>query len=244
MTIYRLFDEPVFPDPAEADPDGLLAIGGDLSPRRLVQAYAGGIFPWYSEHSPILWWSPDPRLVLEPSRLHVPKSLRRVLNSGRFRFSLDASFAQVIRACARAPRPGQVGTWIVPEMIGAYEDLHALGLAHSAEVWNGGALAGGIYGVALGSVFFGESMFYAEKNASKAALVLLARWLFSRGCTLFDCQQTTAHMLRFGAREISRPEFLRRVGLGLESRALMGKWLLEDEDASPCSSEPPRPRWR
>lgn len=229
MTIYRLFNEPVFPDPVEADPDGLLAIGGDLSARRLVAAYAGGIFPWYSERSPILWWSPDPRLVLEPSRLHVPRSLRRVLNSGRLRFSLDTAFGQVIRACARTPRPGQHGTWIVPEMIKAYENLFSLGLAHSAEAWNGDCLAGGIYGVALGSVFFGESMFYAENNASKAALVLLARWLLARGCTLIDCQQTTPHMLRFGAREISRPEFLRRVSLGLASPALSGKWMLDEE---------------
>jgi len=224
MTIYRLFDEPVFPDPSEADPDGLLAIGGDLSPERLVAAYAGGIFPWYSEKSPILWWSPDPRLVLEPGSLHVPTSLKRVLNSGRFRFSLDTAFAQVIRACARAPRPGQTGTWIVPEMITAYEGLHALGLAHSAEVWNGGRLAGGVYGVALGSVFFGESMFFAEPDASKAAFVLLVRWLASRGCTLIDCQQTTEHMLRFGARELSRLEFLRRVSLGLHSPALPERW--------------------
>ncbi|MDO9632889.1 MAG: leucyl/phenylalanyl-tRNA--protein transferase, partial [Humidesulfovibrio sp.] len=158
-------------------------------------------------------------------------SLRRVLNSSRFRFSLDTAFAQVIRACARTPRPGQRGTWIVPEMIDAYEGLHALGLAHSAEVWNGEVLAGGVYGVALGSVFFGESMFFAEKNASKAALVLLARWLFCRGCTLIDCQQTTEHMLRFGAREISRLEFLRRVELGLASPALTEKWVLEDEGA-------------
>jgi leucyl/phenylalanyl-tRNA---protein transferase len=231
MTIYRLFDDPVFPDPAEADPDGLLAIGGDLSPERLVAAYAGGIFPWYSERSPILWWSPDPRLVLEPARLHVPTSLKRVLNSNRYRFSLDAAFGQVIRACARTPRPGQRGTWIVPEMIDAYERLHALGLAHSSEVWRGERLAGGIYGVALGSVFFGESMFFAEKDASKAALVLLVRWLAGRGCTLIDCQQTTAHMLRFGALEISRKEFLKRVAGGLASPALAGRWTPGGENA-------------
>ncbi|OGR39735.1 MAG: leucyl/phenylalanyl-tRNA--protein transferase [Desulfovibrionales bacterium GWA2_65_9] len=227
MTIYRLFDEPVFPDPAEADPDGLLAIGGDLSPERLVAAYAGGIFPWYSANSPILWWSPDPRLVLEPASLHVPTSLKRVLNSGRFRFSLDTAFSQVIRACARSQRPGQGGTWIMPEMITAYEGLHALQLAHSAEVWNGERLVGGVYGVALGSVFFGESMFFTEKDASKAAFVFLARWLGNRGCTLIDCQQTTAHLLRFGARELSRPEFLRRVEQGLKSPALSGRWVLD-----------------
>jgi len=227
MTIYRLFDEPVFPDPAEADPDGLLAVGGDLSPERLVSAYAGGIFPWYAENSPILWWSPDPRLVLEPARLHVPRSLTRVLNSGRFRFTLDTAFERVICACARTRRPGQPGTWIVPEMIAAYERLHQLGLAHSAEVWSGGRLVGGVYGVALGSVFFGESMFFSEPDASKAAFVLLARWLLDRGCTLIDCQQTTAHLLRFGASELSRPEFLRRVALGLESQALSGRWELD-----------------
>ncbi|HWR03332.1 MAG TPA: leucyl/phenylalanyl-tRNA--protein transferase, partial [Humidesulfovibrio sp.] len=145
MTIYRLFDEPVFPDPAEADPDGLLAVGGDLSPQRLISAYAQGIFPWYAKGSPILWWSPDPRLALAPNELHVPASLRRVLNSGRFRFSLDSAFGSVIRACAATPRPEQEGTWILPEMITAYEALHGLGIAHSAEAWLGDELAGGIY---------------------------------------------------------------------------------------------------
>jgi len=231
MTIYRLFDQPVFPDPAEADPDGLLAIGGDLTPERLVEAYARGIFPWYSEGSPILWWSPDPRLALETACLHVPTSLRRVLNSKRFRFSLDTAFAEVINACARAPRPGQNGTWIVPEMVTAYVRLHALGIAHSAEVWREGRLVGGVYGVALGSVFFGESMYFAEADASKAAFVSLVRWLASRGCTLIDCQQTTPHLLRFGARELSRREFLQRVSSGLNSPALSGKWSCEPEDA-------------
>lgn len=226
MTIYRLFEEPVFPDPSEADPDGLLAIGGDLSPRRLLRAYAQGIFPWYSQNSPILWWSPDPRLTLFPRELHVPGSLRRVLNSGRFRFSLDKAFGQVIRACAAAPRPGQDGTWIVPEMIAAYERLHALGAAHSAEAWLGDELVGGVYGVALGSVFYGESMFHTEPNASKAAFATLVRWLEERGCSLIDCQQTTPHMLRFGARELPRREFLRLVAEGLCADALSGRWLL------------------
>lgn len=215
MTIYRLFEQPLFPDPEEADADGLLAVGGDLSPQRLVAAYSAGIFPWYSAGSPILWWSPDPRLVLEPEALHVPKSLRRVLNSGRFRFTLDQAFAQVICSCARTPRPGQDGTWIVPEMVAAYEHLHALGYAHSAECWKDGKLVGGLYGVALGSVFFGESMFYAEPEASKALFAVTATWLRSAGCTLIDCQQTTAHLLRFGAREVSRKEFLRRLHQGL-----------------------------
>lgn len=229
MTIYRLFADPVFPDPEEADPDGLLAIGGDLSPQRLITAYARGIFPWYSEGSPILWWSPDPRLALFPERLHVPASLRRTLNSGRFRFTLDQAFAQVIRACARATRPEQLGTWILPEMIKAYEALHALGIAHSAEAWaddgNGGCeLVGGVYGVALGGVFFGESMFRTKPDASKALFVTLVRWLGARGCTLIDCQQTTAHLLRFGAQELPRKEFLKRVSEGLGSNALAGGW--------------------
>jgi leucyl/phenylalanyl-tRNA--protein transferase len=231
VTIYRLFDDPVFPDPEEADPDGLLAIGGDLSPQRLIVAYAMGIFPWYSKGSPILWWSPEPRLALLPQRLHVPASLKRVLNAGRLRFSLDTAFGQVIRACACAPRPGQDGTWILPEMIAAYEALHALGIAHSAEAWaddgNGGSeLVGGLYGVALGSVFFGESMFRATPNASKALFVTLVRWLAARGCTLIDCQQTTEHMLRFGAEELSRAEFRARLQAGLGSDALAGTWQL------------------
>jgi len=224
MTIYRLFDDPVFPDPEEADPDGLLAIGGDLSPQRLVAAYAHGIFPWYAKGSPILWWSPDPRLVLFPNELHVPASLKRTLNSGRFRFTLDQSFAQVIRACANAPRPGQDGTWILPEMVLAYEALHSLGIAHSAEAWLDDELVGGVYGVALGSAFFGESMFCAVANASKALFATLVRWLGAQGCTLLDCQQTTAHLLRFGAQEISRPEFLKRLREGLSSDALSGGW--------------------
>lgn len=211
MTIYRLFAEPVFPDPEEADPDGLLAIGGDLSPERLTAAYARGIFPWYSTDSPILWWSPDPRMVLEPRRLHVPGSLKRVLNSGRFSFTLDSAFGRVIRACAQTLRPNQQGTWIVPEMIRAYERLFELGLAHSMEVWLGNALVGGVYGVALGRVFFGESMFYLAPDASKAAFVRLMRWLEVQGFELIDCQQTSAHLRRFGAFEMSRREFIKRV---------------------------------
>ncbi len=224
MTIYRLFDEPVFPDPAEADPDGLLAVGGDLSPRRLVAAYANGIFPWYAPGSPILWWSTDPRLVLFPAELHVPHSLRRTLNSGRFRHSCDEAFGEVILACAGSSRPGQDGTWLVPEMIAAYEELHVLGIAHSAETWLDDRLVGGLYGVALGSIFFGESMFHAVPDASKALFATLVPWLARRGCTLIDCQQTTAHLLRFGARQIPRTHFLTLVAKGLENDALRGEW--------------------
>ncbi len=185
--------------------------GGDLSPERLLYAYSRGIFPWYEEGSPILWWSPDPRCVLFPEKLHLGGSLRRVLNSGRFSFSVDACFGTVIRACASVPREGQDGTWIVPDMVEAYERLHALGHAHSVEVWQDGAIAGGLYGVLIGRAFFGESMFHFQPDASKAALVHLVEWLKERGVEMVDCQQTTPHMLRFGAEEISRAEFVARL---------------------------------
>lgn len=200
-----------FPPLRHAAEGGLLMAGGDLSPERLICAYSRGIFPWYEEGSPILWWSPDPRCVLFPDKLHVPGSLRRVLNSGRFRFSVDACFGTVIRACAVVPRPGQDGTWIVPDMVTAYERLHELGHAHSVEVWQGEELAGGLYGVLIGRAFFGESMFHCEPDASKAAVVHLVSWLRERGVEMIDCQQTTPHMLRLGAVEISRAEFILRL---------------------------------
>lgn len=222
--IYRLFKEPIFPCPEEADPDGLLAVGGDLTPQRLVNAYSCGIFPWYAPGSPILWWSTDPRLVLFPAELHVPGSLRRVLNARRFEVTFDRAFAEVIGHCATAPRPGQEGTWIVPEMRAAYIRLHELGLAHSVEAWRDGRLAGGLYGVALGRAFFGESMFFAEPDASKAAFVQLVRRLEEREYALVDCQQTTAHLLRFGAREIRRGNFLQRLALALQHPTEKGSW--------------------
>ncbi len=185
--------------------------GGDLSPERLLAGYARGIFPWYGEGSPILWWSPDPRCVLIPSRIHVGDRLRRTLRSGRFSYSVDTCFGRVIRACAEAPRPGQDGTWIVPEMMYAYERLHTLGFAHSIEVWEQGELAGGLYGVLLGRAFFGESMFHTRSDASKAAVVWLTAWLSELGVELVDCQQTTSHMLRLGAEEMPRAEFLARL---------------------------------
>lgn len=198
-----------FPDPSHAGSDGLLAFGGDLTPQRLLAAYARGIFPWYGPGDPILWWSPDPRLVLEPAALHVPKSLRRVLNREQFSVTVDRAFRGVIRACARAPRPEGLGTWLVPEMITAYERLHRMGHAHSAEAWDeDGELVGGLYGVALGRVFFGESMFFVRPDASKAAFVHLVRLLDRWGYAIIDCQQTTRHLLRFGAREMPRYRFL------------------------------------
>ena len=201
----------VFPPAEKADPEGLLMVGGDLSPERLIAAYVRGIFPWYSHGAPILWWSPDPRCVLDPAALHVGERLRRTLRSGRFSFSVDTCFERVIRACSEVPRPGQDGTWIVPEMIDAYVRLHRLGVAHSVETWEGGELAGGLYGVLLGRVFFGESMFHTRPDASKAAVVFLCEWLKAQGVELVDCQQTTKHMLRFGAVELPRAEFLARL---------------------------------
>ena len=228
MTVFNLPTRPLFPDPAHADEDGLLAVGGDLSPQRLLMAYAQGIFPWYCENSPILWWSPDPRLVLEPSKIHVPGRLERILRQGRFAFTLDTAFERVITGCAETPRPGAHGTWIVPEMLAAYCRLHELGFAHSIEVWSGKTLVGGLYGVALGGAFFGESMFYREPDASKAGLVTLTRLLSQAGFVLFDCQQTTAHMLRFGGFEMPRSEFLARLGQALELSTPRGPWSLRD----------------
>ncbi|NDV19764.1 leucyl/phenylalanyl-tRNA--protein transferase [Pseudodesulfovibrio sp. JC047] len=227
MTIYRLFDEPVFPDPEEADPDGLLAVGGDLSPQRLVNAYANGIFPWYGDDSPILWWSTNPRLVLFPKELHVSRSLRRVLNKKTFTFTMDTQFSSVIRQCACCPRPEQEGSWIVEDMVDAYVTLHELGFAHSVEAWQGETLVGGLYGVALGSVFYGESMFYHVPDASKAAFAVLVAQLERWGFNLIDCQQTTHHLLRFGAREVQRYEFLQKVREGLECPSRSGGWTFD-----------------
>jgi leucyl/phenylalanyl-tRNA--protein transferase len=228
MTVFALPAQPLFPDPTHADGDGLLAVGGDLSPQRLLMAYAQGIFPWYCENSPILWWSPDPRLIVEPAKIHVPGRLERILRQGRFTFTLDTAFEQVITGCAETPRPGAHGTWIVPEMLAAYCRLHELGFAHSIEAWSGGNLVGGLYGLALGGAFFGESMFYLEPDASKAGLVTLMRLLQGAGFTLFDCQQTTAHMLRFGGFEVPRSEFLARLAQALEQPTLHGPWMLRD----------------
>jgi leucyl/phenylalanyl-tRNA--protein transferase len=226
MTVFALPPQPVFPDPANADEDGLLAVGGDLSPKRLLMAYGQGIFPWYSENTPILWWSPDPRLILEPAGIHVPQRLERILRQGRFRFTLDSAFERVITLCADTPRRGARGTWIVPEMLAAFCRLHELGFAHSIEAWSGQTLVGGLYGVALGRVFFGESMFYRQPDASKAGLVTLVRALERVGFTLFDCQQTTAHMVRFGGFEVRREEFLIRLQRALEMPSLRGLWSL------------------
>jgi len=224
VPVYRLSREPVFPEPREAEEDGLLAVGGDLSPERLLQAYAAGIFPWYSQGSPILWWSPDPRLVLEPERLHIPRSLSRTLRRGQFTVRADTAFEQVIRGCAHKSRPGQDGTWITKEMSAAYLRLHRLGFAHSFESFEGDRLVGGLYGVSLGGAFFGESMYADRPDASKVAFVRGVDWLSRRGVDLIDCQVRTEHLVRFGAREIGRDEFLARLERALEKPTLRGPW--------------------
>jgi leucyl/phenylalanyl-tRNA--protein transferase len=217
-----------FPPVHLASPEGLLAIGGDLRAERLLEAYRHGIFPWYSEGQPILWWSPDPRMVLFPDRLKVSRSLRKTLRAGRFRVALDTRFRDVMQACA-APRPGQHGTWITPEMVDAYCRLHELGLAHSVESYLGDELVGGLYGVALGTLFFGESMFARATDASKVALVELVHQLKRWGFTLIDCQVSTAHLARLGAEEIRRHEFLRHLDAALAATDRRGTWRFDSD---------------
>lgn len=202
--IFRLDERLVFPDPELAEDDGLLAVEGDLSPERLLLAYSNGIFPWYSDDTPILWYSPHERFVLFPAELKISKSMRQVLNSGRFTVTRNQDFAGVIRACAAAPRQGQEGTWITAEMQEAYIRLHHLGHAHSYEVWENGNLVGGLYGVAVGHVFCGESMFSKVSNASKTALIRVCK---SGLYSLIDCQVHTDHLTSMGARDISRDEY-------------------------------------
>ncbi len=193
-----------FPDPALAEPSGLLAIGGSLRPQRLIEAYSQGIFPWYSNDTPIRWYSPHERFVLFPEALKISKSLRQVLRSGRFQITYDRVFSEVITACAVHPRAGQDGTWITPEMQEAYIKLHELGYAHSVETWYSGKLVGGLYGVSIGQVFCGESMFSREANASKVALASLCQ---SGTYNLIDCQVHTDHLASLGARMISRAAY-------------------------------------
>jgi leucyl/phenylalanyl-tRNA--protein transferase len=196
-----------FPDPAGSDDEGLLAIGGDLSPERLLFAYEHGIFPWYDEGLPPMWWCPNPRAVMDAAELHVSRSLRRVLRSGRFQVSFDQAFRAVMLECGRER---ESGTWILPEMVEAYTELHALGHAHSVEVWRGHELVGGLYGVQRGALFAAESMFHRERDASKVALASAIRRLFTAGVTLFDVQFLTPHLQSLGAYEIPRSEYLER----------------------------------
>jgi leucyl/phenylalanyl-tRNA--protein transferase len=224
MPVYRLTDKIVFPPPDHAEADGLLAVGGDLSGERLLLAYQLGIFPWYAEGQPILWWSPDPRLILEPQQFHISRRLRRTLRKGLFKVTFDRAFGSVIQACATVPRKGQHGTWITPEMQEAYVHLHDLGYAHSAESWLEGKLVGGIYGVSLGRCFFGESMFSIANDASKVALAILIQKLKAWGFHMIDAQVTTRHLITLGAREIPRSVFLRRLDAALRFPTRTGRW--------------------
>ncbi|MBF0380553.1 MAG: leucyl/phenylalanyl-tRNA--protein transferase [Magnetococcales bacterium] len=218
MPVYYLPAEPIFPPPSQAEPNGLVAVGGDLSSERLIAAYSEGIFPWFSKGDPYLWWSPNPRLILTPDRLHVSKSLKKTIRRDRFHVTYNCAFAEVIKGCSQAKRGDEDGgTWITDEMLDAYVELHRLGYAHSVEAWlleDGEAvLAGGTYGVAMGRCFFGESMFHCRPDASKVAFVALVRWLEKFGVELIDCQMKTEHLMRFGAWEVSRDEFVKKLHL-------------------------------
>lgn len=222
-------DDIRFPPVEFASPEGLLALGGDLSAARLLEAYRHGIFPWYSEGQPILWWSPDPRMVLFPEKLKVSRSLRKHLRRGRFTVSIDTRFREVVCACAAQRRRGQRGTWITPEMVEAYTHLHELGYAHCAETWQEGQLVGGLYGVALGGVFFGESMFSRATDASKVALVHLVRQLERWSFRLIDCQIATAHLAGMGAEPIRRQVFLRHLDEALRQPDRRGVWRFDPD---------------
>lgn len=229
MTVYRIpDDEHAFPHPSLAEPSGLLGVGGDLAPERLLLAYANGIFPWYSEGQPILWFSPDPRCVLPPAELRIGRSLKKTLRKSAFRVTMDTAFSDVISACKHTSRPGQEGTWITEEMRDAYVDLHRMGHAHSVEVWLGEELVGGLYGVALGKLFAGESMFSRASDASKTGLVWLVRQLEQWGFGLVDAQVHTDTLARMGAVEVPRSEYLASIGPLVAGGGRVGVWSFED----------------
>lgn len=224
MPVFQLNEALVFPPPDLAREDGLLAVGGDLSIPRLLLAYQMGIFPWYSPHEPILWWAPDPRLVLFPDEFHLSQRLRRKIRQNLFEVTMDEAFAQVIRQCAHTRLQDNLGTWIDEEMIAAYCKLHELGYAHSVECWRQGELAGGLYGVSLGKTFFGESMFSKETDSSKIALAGLVSTLLARDYDMIDCQIATGHLMSLGAREISAAKFLGLLEQSLAHPTRRGKW--------------------
>jgi leucyl/phenylalanyl-tRNA--protein transferase len=224
MPVYELPAEIAFPDPAEAEPDGLLAVGGDLSPARVLGAYSLGIFPWPQAGWPLMWFSPDPRYVVFPDELNVARSLRQTMKKAHFEVRYDTDFAGVIAGCAKIKRKGQRGTWITKPMVKAYTQLHELGFAHSAEAWLGGELVGGLYGVSLGAAFFGESMFATEDDASKVAFATLVGTLKEWGFHFIDAQVHTAHLERFGAKPIPRSGYLERLAKALEVPTRRGRW--------------------
>jgi len=224
VTVFLLTDKIAFPPAHLASKEGLLAVGGDLSRKRLLHAYRMGIFPWFSDDEPILWWSPDPRLVLYPHEIKISKTLKKIIRKGVFKVTMDTAFAQVITQCAQIRLQNNQGTWIVEDMIHAYCKLHETGFAHSVEAWYQGELAGGLYGVSLGKCFFGESMFTRISNASNVTLVKLVEYLNALSFDMIDCQLTTQHLLRFGAREIPRVKFLKQLEKSLKASTKIGKW--------------------
>jgi leucyl/phenylalanyl-tRNA---protein transferase len=224
VTVFLLTDKIAFPPPHLASKEGLLAVGGDLSRKRLLLAYRMGIFPWFSDDEPIIWWSPDPRLVLYPHEINISKTLKKIIRKGVFKVTMDSAFVQVINQCAQIRLQNNQGTWIVKDMIDAYCKLHESGFAHSVEAWYQGELAGGLYGVSLGRCFFGESMFTRISNASNVALVKLVEYLNALSFDMIDCQLTTQHLLRFGAREIPRVKFLKQLEESLKASTKKGKW--------------------
>jgi len=214
----------IFPDPREASDEGLLAYGGDLEPNRILTAYRYGIFPWYSQGDPILWWSPNPRLLLYPKDFITRKSFARVLRNRGFGVTFDKDFSAVIKQCASVPRQGQEGTWILPEMQEAYIKLHDMGFAHSVEVWLDGKLVGGLYGLAMGKAFFGESMFSLYRDASKVAFRALSDVLGARGYDFIDCQMKTDHLMSLGAVEVDRNRYLDELAQALQKPSDIGSW--------------------
>ena len=225
MPIFWLSDNDIsFPSPHLAEAEGVLAMGGDLKPQRLLRAYQMGIFPWYNEGEPIIWWSPDPRFVMYPSKLKVSKSMRKVLRDNIFHVTVDTDFKAVIENCQQTYRPDQGGTWITDDMLEAYLELHDLGFAHSVEVWQEGDLVGGLYGVSLGKCFFGESMFTKVSNASKTGFIILVKKLTALGFDLIDCQTHTSHLESLGAEDMDREEFLNYLKQNNKKETLRGKW--------------------
>jgi leucyl/phenylalanyl-tRNA--protein transferase len=224
MPVFLLSEKISFPSPNLASREGLLAVGGDLNQQRLLLAYRLGIFPWFADDDPILWWSPDPRLVLYPEEMRVSRTLKKIIKKELFRMTIDSAFDQVINSCAQIRVEKNEGTWIGQEMIDAYCRLHESGFAHSVEAWQQGKLVGGIYGVSLGKCFFGESMFSRVSNASSVALIKLVEHLKASSFDMLDCQVTTDHLLRFGAREIPRSVFLKQLKNSLEAPTIRGKW--------------------
>lgn len=213
-----------FPPLDYADDAGIIAVGGDLSIERLLLAYSSGIFPWYNEGEPIIWWSPDPRFVLYPENLRISKSMKKVLRDEKFQITMDTSFEEVVRSCQKIKREGQNGTWITEEMLQAYVDLHQAGFAHSVEVWEDKILVGGLYGVSLGRCFFGESMFAKVSNASKTGFITLVKELHNRGFKMIDCQVHTQHLESLGAVSIPRSNFEKELRDHLQHPTLRGSW--------------------